>query len=152
MTQFDTAVPRSRSLLGMRSCWPPACGQRRQLCVQRGHGVPAGPEAYGALAALLALVLVGSVPAWPSRRWCPAAPSPAWPGRRRLARGRVAGRAGRARAGAGHLGSGLGLVLFLHLDSAVPVLWLALALAPTPLLFAVQGLLQGRERFGPWPP
>ncbi len=39
-------------------------------------------------------------------------------------------------------------MLFLHLDSAVPVLWLALALAPTPLLFAVQGLLQGRERFG----
>ena len=62
-----------------------------------------GPEAYGALAALLALVLVGSVP---------------------------------------------GLVLFLHLGSAAPVLWLALALAPTPLLFAVQGLLQGRERFG----
>jgi O-antigen/teichoic acid export membrane protein len=43
---------------------------------------------------------------------------------------------------------GPGLVLFLHLDSAVPVLWLVLALAPTPLLFAVQGLLQGRERFG----
>jgi O-antigen/teichoic acid export membrane protein len=39
-------------------------------------------------------------------------------------------------------------VLFLHLDSAVPVLWLAVALAPTPLLFAVQGLLQGLERFG----
>jgi O-antigen/teichoic acid export membrane protein len=44
--------------------------------------------------------------------------------------------------------AGPGLVAFLHLDSAVPVLWLALALAPTPLLFAVQGLLQGRERFG----
>jgi O-antigen/teichoic acid export membrane protein len=28
------------------------------------------------------------------------------------------------------------------------VAWLALALAPTPLLFATQGLLQGRERFG----
>ena len=73
-----------------------------------------GPEAYGALAALLALVLVGSVP-----------------GLALLA-----------------VLAGPGLVLFLHLDGAAPVLWLAVALAPTPLLFAVQGLLQGRERFG----
>jgi len=111
-----------------------------------------GPEAYGALAALLALVLVGSVPglalqAVVARRVALAgsgrAPSgDSWPGVRWLV-----GRAGLALALL-TVAIGPGLVLFLHLDSAVPVLWLALALAPTPLLFAVQGLLQGRERFG----
>jgi O-antigen/teichoic acid export membrane protein len=104
-----------------------------------------GPEAYGALAALLALVLVGSVPglalqAVVARRTALAGGS-VWPGARRLV--------GRAGLGLALLTvvAGPGLVLFLHLDSAVPLLWLALALAPTPLLFAVQGLLQGRERF-----
>jgi O-antigen/teichoic acid export membrane protein len=104
-----------------------------------------GPEAYGALAALLALVLVGSVPglalqAVVARRTALAGGA-VWPGPRWLV--------GRAGVGLGLLTvlAGPGLVLFLHLDSAVPVLWLALALAPTPLLFAVQGLLQGRERF-----
>jgi O-antigen/teichoic acid export membrane protein len=111
-----------------------------------------GPEAYGALAALLALVLVGSVPglalqAVVARRVALAgsgrAPSDAaWPGARWLV-----GRAGLALMLV-TVAIGPGLVLFLHLDSAVPVLWLALALAPTPLLFAVQGLLQGQERFG----
>jgi O-antigen/teichoic acid export membrane protein len=109
-----------------------------------------GPEAYGALAALLALVLVGSVPglalqAVVARRTTLARSGRAvgaWPGA-----GWLVGRAG---LGLVLLTVLIGpvLVLFLHLDSAVPVLWLALALAPTPLLFAVQGLLQGRERFG----
>ena len=105
-----------------------------------------GPEAYGALAALLALVLVGSVPGLALQavvaRRTTLAGGAAWPGA-----GWLVGRAG---VGLVVLTVvlGPGLVLFLHLDSAVPVLWLALALAPTPLLFAVQGLLQGRERFG----
>ena len=156
VTQFETAVPRSRSL------------RRDALVLAAGMGVAnagnyafnvvmaflLGPEAYGALAALLALVLVGSVPglalqAVVARRTTLAGS------------GRAGGRGVGAWPGAGWLvgraGFGLvlltvligpGLVLFLHLDSAVPVLWLALALAPTPLLFAVQGLLQGRERFG----
>jgi O-antigen/teichoic acid export membrane protein len=105
-----------------------------------------GPEAYGALAALLALVLVGSVPglalqAVVARRTTLAGRA-AWPG--------VVWLVGRAGAGLVVLTVLLGpvLVLFLHLDSAVPVAWLALALAPTPLLFATQGVLQGRERFG----
>jgi O-antigen/teichoic acid export membrane protein len=152
VTQFETAVPRSRSL------------RRDALVLAAGMGVAnagnyafnvvmaflLGPEAYGALAALLALVLVGSVPGLALQ---------AVVARRTTLAG--SGRAGGAWPGAGWLvgraGLGLvlltvligpGLVLFLHLDSAVPVLWLALALAPTPLLFAVQGLLQGRERFG----
>jgi O-antigen/teichoic acid export membrane protein len=105
-----------------------------------------GPEAYGALAALLALVLVGSVPGLALQavvaRRTTLAGGAAWPGT-----GWLVGRAGLGLVLLSVL-AGPGLVLFLHLDSAVPVVWLALALAPTPLLFAVQGLLQGRERFG----
>jgi len=152
VTEFETAVPRSRSL------------RRDALVLAAGMGVAnagnyafnvvmaflLGPEAYGALAALLALVLVGSVPglalqAVVARRTTLAGSGRvvgAWPGA-----GWLVGRAG---LGLVLLTVLIGpvLVLFLHLDSAVPVLWLALALAPTPLLFAVQGLLQGRERFG----
>ena len=152
MTQFETAVPRSGSL------------RRDALVLAAGMGVAnagnyafnvvmaflLGPEASGALAALLALVLVGSVPglalqAVVARRTTLARSGRAvgaWPGA-----GWLVGRAG---LGLVLLTVLIGpvLVLFLHLDSAVPVLWLALALAPTPLLFAVQGLLQGRERFG----
>jgi O-antigen/teichoic acid export membrane protein len=112
-----------------------------------------GPAAYGALGALLALVLVGSVPgvalqAVVARRTALLRREPgqdaaaAWRGTRWLVN-----RAGVALAAVTVL-AGPGLVAFLHLDSGVPVLWLALALTPTPLLFAVQGLLQGRERFG----
>src|SRR5215207_2284587 len=36
----------------------------------------------------------------------------------------------------------------LHLGSPAPMAWLAASLAPTTLIFAVQGLLQGEERFG----
>jgi O-antigen/teichoic acid export membrane protein len=148
VTQFETAVPRRRSL------------RRSALVLAAGMGVAnagnyafnvvmaflLGPAAYGALAALLALVLVGSVPGLALQavvaRRTTLAGGAAWPGA-----GWLVGRAG---LGIGLLTvlAGPGLVLFLHLDSAVPVAWLALALAPTPLLFAVQGLLQGRERFG----
>ena len=104
-----------------------------------------GWRSYGALAALLALVLVGSVPGLALQavvaRHDPGQGA-AWPGA-----GWLVGRAGIGLVVLTVI-LGPGLVLFLHLDSAVPVLWLALALAPTPLLFAVQGLLQGRERFG----
>ncbi|HEX2373938.1 MAG TPA: hypothetical protein VHO93_08150 [Actinomycetota bacterium] len=154
MTQFDTAVPRSRSL--RRDALVLAAGMAVANAGNYGFNLVMafllGPEAYGALAALLALVLVGSVPglalqAVVARRTALARPGgPAsgatWPGT-----GWLVGRAGLALALVTLL-AGPGLVLFLHLDSAVPVLWLALALAPTPLLFAVQGLLQGRERFG----
>jgi len=154
VTQFDTAVPRSRSL--PRDALVLGAGMAVANAGNYAFNVVMafllGPEAYGALAALLALVLVGSVPglalqAVVARRVALAgsgrAPSDAaWPGV-----GWLVGRAGLALALLTLL-VGPGLVLFLHLDSAVPVLWLALALAPTPLLFAAQGLLQGRERFG----
>jgi len=148
VTDFDTAVPRSRSL--GRDALVLAVGMAVANAGNYGFNLVMafllGPEAYGALAALLALVLVGSVPglalqAVVARRTALAG-GPVWPGRRWLA--------GRAGLGLALLTvvAGPGLVLFLHLGSAAPVLWLALALAPTPLLFAVQGLLQGRERFG----
>ena len=147
MTDFDTAVPPSRSL--RRDAVVLAAGMAVANAGNYGFNLVMafllGPEAYGALAALLALVLVGSVPglalqAVVARRTALAGGS-VWPGARWLV--------GRAGLGLALLAvvAGPALVLFLHLDSAAPLLWLALALAPTPLLFAVQGLLQGRERF-----
>jgi O-antigen/teichoic acid export membrane protein len=147
VTDFDTAVPPSRSL--RRDALVLAAGMAVANAGNYGFNLVMafllGPEAYGALAALLALVLVGSVPglalqAVVARRTALAGGS-VWPGVRRLV--------GQAGLGLALLTvvAGPGLMLFLHLDSAVPLLWLALALAPTPLLFAVQGLLQGRERF-----
>jgi O-antigen/teichoic acid export membrane protein len=148
VTQFETVVPRRRSL--RRSALVLAAGMGVANAGNYGFNVVMafllGPAAYGALAALLALVLVGSVPGLALQavvaRRTTLAGGAAWPGA-----GWLVGRAG---LGLGLLTvlAGPGLVLFLHLDSAVPVVWLALALAPTPLLFAVQGLLQGRERFG----
>jgi O-antigen/teichoic acid export membrane protein len=151
VTQFDTAVPLSRSL--RRDALALAAGMAVANAGNYAFNLASafllGPESYGALAALLALVLVGSVPglglqAVVARRTALAGPGAGaeWPGTLRLV-----GRAGLGLALLTVL-AGPGLVLFLHLDSAGPVLWLALALAPTPLLFAVQGLLQGRERFG----
>jgi O-antigen/teichoic acid export membrane protein len=148
VTQFDTAVPRSRSL--PRDALVLAAGMAVANAGNYGFNLVMafllGPEAYGALAALLALVLVGSVPglalqAVVARRTALAGDA-AWPGA-----GWLVGRAGLGLLLLALL-AGPGLVLFLHLEGAAPVLWLALAVAPTPLLFAVQGLLQGRERFG----
>jgi O-antigen/teichoic acid export membrane protein len=147
VTESDTAVPRSRSL--RRDALVLAAGMAVANAGNYAFNVVMafllGPEAYGALAALLALVLVGSVPGLALQavvaRRTTLAGGTAWAG--------VGWLVGRAGAGLVVLTVllGPGLVLFLHLDSAVPVAWLALALAPTPLLFAVQGLLQGRERF-----
>src|SRR4029450_10754111 len=107
VTQFDTAVPRTRApprdalVLGAAM----AVANAGNYAFNVVMAFLLGPEAYGALAALLALVLVGSVP----------------------------GLAPQARGARGTTGAGGAL---------------ALALAPTALVFATQGLLQGRERFG----
>ena len=64
MTQFDTAVPRSRSL--PRDALVLGAGMAVANAGNYAFNVVMafllGPEAYGALAALLAVVLVGSVP------------------------------------------------------------------------------------------
>jgi O-antigen/teichoic acid export membrane protein len=156
VTKLDAAVPSRRSLpldalvLAVAMAVANATNYGFSLVM----AFLLGPAAYGALGALLALVLVGSVPGLAlqavvarrttllGREGGGAVAIP--PGVAPLA---LVNRAGVALAGATVL-AGPGLVAFLHLGSGVPVLWLALALAPTPLLFAVQGLLQGRERFG----
>jgi hypothetical protein len=151
VTQFEAAVPLSRSL--PRDALVLAAGMAAANAGNYAFNLALafllGPAAYGALAALLALVLVGSVPGLALQAVV-------------ARRTRLAGAAGRdawAETLRPVLWAGLGLAMltalaapllvrFLHLGSAVPVLWLAVALAPTPLLFATQGLLQGRERYG----
>jgi O-antigen/teichoic acid export membrane protein len=109
-----------------------------------------GPADYGALGALLAVVLVGTVPgvalqAVVARHTALAGDrevAELWPG---------------VLAVVAAVGTALGLLTlvaspalraFLHLESLGPCLWLAAALLPLPLLSAVQGMLQGREWFG----
>jgi O-antigen/teichoic acid export membrane protein len=109
------------------------------------------PAGYGELASLIALVVAGSVPAMAlqavvarhvvlrERAGLPMRP---------LLRG-VSRWAGWLAAGlaAATVAAAPLLTAFLHLGSAVPVVWLAVNVALLPALFAVQGLLQGRERF-----
>jgi O-antigen/teichoic acid export membrane protein len=110
-----------------------------------------GPAAFGALGALLALILLGSVPgialqAMAARHtallasgrrdqralWASLLRLAAWWG---LALAAVTVAASPALGG------------WLHLDSPAPVLALALALAPSTFSYASQGMLQGREAF-----
>jgi O-antigen/teichoic acid export membrane protein len=108
-----------------------------------------GPADYGALGALLALVLVGTVPGVALQ---------AVVARHTTLAGRAVGRLwSRVLVAVLAVGGALGLLAlaaspavaaFLHLPSLGPCLWLAAALLPLPLLSAVQGMLQGREWFG----
>jgi len=126
-----------------------------------------GPSGYGALGALLALVVIGTVPGYALqavvarhtalRAFSPGArraPSPA--AREDDADRAVAELWARTLATVVGVGVGLGLVTiaagpwlsgYLRLGSLAPTLWLAVAVAPLPVLAAVQGMLQGRERF-----
>lgn len=115
------------------------------------------PDVYGALGSLLAIIVVGAVPAM---------------GMQAVAALRIAGAAGAAGAPASAsasvaaerqlLRTGLGgavvigsaavaatplLVMLLHLPSGWPVVWLGLALAPLTLLGVFHGVLQGHQRF-----
>jgi len=108
-----------------------------------------GPADYGALGALLALVLVGTVPGVALQ---------AVVARHTTLAGQAVGRLwSRVLVAVVAVGGALGLLTlllspgvaaFLHLPSLGPCLWLAAALLPLPLLSAVQGMLQGREWFG----
>jgi O-antigen/teichoic acid export membrane protein len=110
------------------------------------------PAAYGALGALLALILIGTVPGLAVqavvarhtalRAGDPAAVGELW---------------SRTLAAAAWLSLGLGLAMaaaapllaaFLHLGSLSPALWLAANVLPLPLVSALQGMLQGVQRFG----
>jgi O-antigen/teichoic acid export membrane protein len=108
-----------------------------------------GPADYGALGALLALVLVGTVPGVAFQ---------AVVARHTALAGEAVGRLWSwVLVAAAVAGGALGLLAvaaspalaaFLHLPSLGPCLWLAAALLPLPLLSATQGMLQGREWFG----
>ena len=108
-----------------------------------------GPADYGALGALLALVLVGTVPGVALQ---------AVVARHTTLAGSDVGRLwSRVLVAVVVVGAALGLLTllvspaiaaFLHLPALGPCLWLAAALLPLPLLSAVQGMLQGREWFG----
>ncbi|HEY0636446.1 MAG TPA: polysaccharide biosynthesis protein [Pseudonocardiaceae bacterium] len=112
------------------------------------------PEVYGALGSLLAIVVVGAVPAMGMQSVAAL----------HVARtARAAGSDGVLAAEGRLLRTGLGgaaltalvglaitplLVALLHLPSAWPVVWLGLALAPLTLLGVFHGVLQGHRRFG----
>ena len=104
---------------------------------------------FGAVVALLGVAIVGQVPAMALQVVVA----------RHLATATAATRPGLARALLWHAGL-VGLAVaalaalitvpaagLLHLGSPGPMAWLALSLAPVTLIFAVQGLLQGEERF-----
>jgi O-antigen/teichoic acid export membrane protein len=110
-----------------------------------------GPAAFGALGALLALILLGSVPgialqAMAARHTALLAAGgrdqrALWASLLRLAAWWGVGLAAVTVVASPALGA------WLHLDSPAPVLALALALAPSTFSYASQGMLQGREAF-----
>jgi O-antigen/teichoic acid export membrane protein len=110
-----------------------------------------GPAGYGALGALLALALIASVPGL-ALQVVVARHTALRAGDRRA----VAELWSATLAGVVLAGLALGLLVaaaspllagYLRLGSLAPALWLAASVAPLPALAAVQGMLQGRERF-----
>jgi O-antigen/teichoic acid export membrane protein len=110
-----------------------------------------GPAGYGALGALLALALIASVPGLALQVVVARHTALRVRDQQALAELWTA-------TLAGVLGAGLALALlvaaaspllaaYLRLGSTAPALWLAVSVAPLPALAAVQGMLQGRERF-----
>jgi hypothetical protein len=114
-----------------------------------------GPVGYGALAALLGVVLIGNVLALAlqavvARRTVVAAAQPdvgpgstgaAWSGRLTLAAAFIAVVVG--------LLASAPLTRLLHLDSPIPAVLLAVTLGPLTLIGGQLGVLQGTERFHP---
>jgi O-antigen/teichoic acid export membrane protein len=110
-----------------------------------------GPAAFGALGALLALILLGSVPGIALQAMAARHTALLASGRRDqralwASLLRLAGWWGLALA-AVTVAASPALGGWLHLDSPAPVLALALALAPSTFSYASQGMLQGREAF-----
>src|SRR6266536_3027054 len=95
------------------------------------------PGAYGALGALLAVVLIGTVPGLAVQ---------AVVARHTAVRG--GDRAAVAELWSRTLAAAPALAAFLHLGSLAPALWLAASILPLPLVSALQGMLQGVQRFG----
>ena len=109
-----------------------------------------GPAGYGAVAALLGLLIVGTVPAMGlqavgalqvARAKSPAARAAVE--RRLLHSGLTVGAAVSALAAI----AAVPLATFLHLSSPIAVAYMAAALMPLTLVGVCQGVLQGEERF-----
>ena len=115
------------------------------------------PDVYGALGSLLALVVIGAVPAMGMqtvaalhiaalRRARPGGSGPdTVTGERQLVR---TGLGVASVVGLVALAASPALVLLLHLPAGWPVLWLAVGLAPLTMLGVFHGTLQGHQRFG----
>src|SRR6266540_438627 len=113
---------------------------------------PAMAVAYGALGALLAVILIGTVPGL-ALQAVVARHTALRAGDRRA----VAELWSRTLVAVSWVSLGLGLAVaaaapalaaFLHLGSIVPALWLAANILPLPLVSALQGMLKGVQRFG----
>lgn len=107
-----------------------------------------GPDPYGELAALLAVVIVGSVPgialqAGAARRIATATEDIHWMADGLIARSvRIAALITLTTLAAAPL-----LHEFLGVGSYASLVWLALSLLPTTIVFGCQGILQGQERY-----
>jgi len=110
------------------------------------------PDVYGALGSLLAVIVVGAVPAMGMQTvaalhvaGAPAgAPDATVAAERQLVR---TGLGGAAVVGVLATAATPLLGALLHLPSGWPVVWLGLALAPLTLLGVFHGVLQGHRRF-----
>ena len=107
------------------------------------------PDVYGALGSLLALVVVGAVPAMGMQTVAAlhvaGTPASTMAAERQLLR---TGLGGAAVVGMLAIAAAPPLVMLLHLPSGWPVVWLGVALAPLTLLGVFHGILQGHRRFG----
>jgi O-antigen/teichoic acid export membrane protein len=142
-----TALARAGLLVGPATLLANVLGYAFNVVVSRALG----PDGYGALGALLGLVLIGAVPALAlqavAARRTAAATCEELPGLvARLLRTTLL------------LGAATTAVLaavcvpvsgYLRLDGLSAALWLAVSLAPLVAVSGAQGVLQGRERFGP---
>lgn len=104
---------------------------------------------FGAVVALLGIAIVGQVPAMALQVVVARHVATATPEERPRQVRALLGYATLVAVAVAVLGALLTIPAagLLHLDSPAPMAWLAVSLAPITLVFAVQGLLQGEERF-----
>jgi O-antigen/teichoic acid export membrane protein len=104
---------------------------------------------FGAIVALLGVAIVGQVPAMALQVVVARHVATAAPGERPGLARRLLGFAAVVAVVVTVLAALVALPAssLLHLESPASMLWLAASLAPVTLVFAVQGLLQGEERF-----
>jgi O-antigen/teichoic acid export membrane protein len=151
MTDTAPAAPlpvvslmRSGLVLGIANAVSTACGYGVTLVLSRALGT----AEFGALGALLAIGLIGTIPAGALQvvcaRWTARSTDEPSTGRTQLALG--------AAVGVGLLLVSVALSLplrhLLHLSSPLPVILLGSTLLPMTMVGALQGRLLGTERFG----